>query len=576
MTVMMNRLNNSEDKGGANPNDSAILAEQTSQIYASVNTAIIATFINSIILAIVLWPVIEHHIIIIWLSSLILLSLVRGISAYRYKILSPSTDKAELWCQRFLIGSVLASIIWGSSSIWLFPTEDLARQVFLAFVLGGMAAGAVTSLSTIKLAVYIYLGFTLIPLLIRFFYSGTELSIAMGTMVLLYFIVLFQSANRNHNSSKQNICMRIENIKQAEELKESENRYKTLLDTATDAFFLHDVNGKFHDVNQQACHSLGYTHDELLKMSVQDIEKNMGPEVLKQLWSNLKEGENTQVEGTHLRKDGSSFPVEVSLGLIKIKNEQLLSVLARDVTERKRIEKLKNEFISTVSHELRTPLTSIRGSLGLLSGGAVGELPKEAQEMLAVAGNNTERLLFLINDLLDIQKIESEELEMKYQNIDIIPFLQQVLKDNEAYSDQYKVKFVLVDSISQELKNPQVYADKARLMQVMANLLSNAAKFSHENGKVEISTSRQDDDIIRVSVTDHGPGIPEEFQSKLFEKFTQFDSSDTRQKGGTGLGLNISKAIIEKHGGKIDFTSKEGVGSTFYIDLPALISNTNT
>ena len=542
----------------------AILAEQVSQISTSINKAVFATAINSIILTFVLWSVIEHNILIIWLLSILFVSLLRFSVAYRFKKASPDQVNIHLWNQRFLTGSIFASVIWASSIVWLFPENDLGRQVFLAFVIGGMAAGAITSLSFIKIAIYSYLTITLIPLLLRFFFSGAELSFEMGIMLLLYYVMLLQSAKQSYEKNLQNIKMRIDNIRQQRSLNESEHRYETLLKTATDAFFLHDLSGRFVDVNYQACRSLGYTRDELLSMSVTDVETNISTDDIQQVWNELKESENIRLNGTHKRKDGSSFPVEASLGSIHIDNESFITVLARDVTERERIDKMKNEFISTVSHEIRTPLTSIRGSIGLINGGACGDISPKVQEIITIASNNTDRLLLLINDILDIQKIESGELEMKFEDMDILPILNQSIEDNIAYAKQYGVTFVL-QPIKSDL---YIHADKDRLMQVMANLLSNASKFSHENGVVEISASLQDKDKIKISITDHGQGIPKEFHSKIFGKFSQSDSSDTRQKGGTGLGLNITKAIIEKHGGTIGFNSDADEGTTFYFELP--------
>lgn len=542
-----------------------VLAEQTVQIYTAFKNAIIATVINSLILVVVLWQVVEHKLLITWLVSILFVSLLRILNTYLYQKKSPSPNEAHVWARRFLIGSIASSVIWGASSIWIFPANEIAHQAFLAFVIGGMAAAAITSLSYLKLAIYIYLTFSLIPLMIRFFYGGTDLSLAMGSMIALFYIVLMSSAKQTHIKSNQNISMRIDNIETQRSLNESEHRYKTLLDTATDAFFLHDLNGKIIDVNKQACRILGYTEKELLKLSVFDIDVETGkPDIT---WSKLKEGENISIESIHRRKDGATFPVEVGVGYIHIDNKPYVSVLVRDITERKRIEKMKNEFVSTVSHELRTPLTSIRGSLGLMAGGAVGELPSQAKEILNIANNNTERLLLLINDILDMQKIETDELEMEFEIIELFPFLCQAIESNNAYADQFNVAIVLEPYDEEGL----VTANKDRLMQVMANLISNAAKFSHENGVIEVSVSKPEDNIVRVSVTDHGLGIAKEFYPTIFDKFTQQDSSDTRQKGGTGLGLSISKAIIEKHGGEIAFTSIVGEGSTFYFDLPEFI-----
>ena len=561
----MNRSIDTKQYNNIKQNDITLLSEQTSQLYDVVNNALAASILNSIILTIVLWPSVEHDYLLSWLASVIIISLLRSISVYHYKKADVAPNEAHIWTQRFLIGSIASSVIWGATTVWIFPAEDLARQVFLAFVIGGMAAASITSLSYIKRAVYIFLGCTLIPLLIRFFISGTELSIAMGAMLTLYLFFLFKLAKQTHDKSNESINMHIDNIRQQRSLNESEHRYEILLNTATDAFFLHDLNGKILDVNQQACKSLGYTKEELLNLSVADLDIEKEDSALK--WDRLNKGENINIESVHCRKDGSTFPVEVSVAQIYMGNEPLISVFARDITERKRIEKMKNEFVSTVSHELRTPLTSIRGSLGLITGGAVGELPTHAKEMLTIAGNNTERLLFLINDILDIQKIETGELDMEFEKTEVSSFLKNAIEDNIAYADQFGVSIAL-NSIDNNL---YVNANEPRLMQVMANLLSNAAKFSHQNGVVEVAVDKQENNCIRISVTDHGDGIAKEFYNTIFDKFTQQDASDTKQKGGTGLGLNITKAIIEKHGGEIGFISSEGEGTTFYFDLPELV-----
>ena len=548
--------------------ESSILSEQTAESFGALNNAIIATVVNSIILVIVLWSHVDNTILTIWLASLFLISFIRSYTAYRYNIVSPAISNSLIWNKKLLAGSLVASIIWGASSIWLFPTGDISRQVFLAFVIGGMAAGAVTSLSYIKFAVYSYLSITLIPLSLRFFFSDTELSIEMGMMIFIYYLVLLKAAKQSNFKNIQNISMRIENLEQDRSLNKSDRRYKMLLETASDAFFLHDLNGEILDVNQEACQSLGYTRDELLSLSVTDFVAFDGKGSPKEFWSSLKDGEKSQLESNHIRKDGTVFPVDVRLGAIHVDDSTLISVIVRDITERKRIDRMKDEFISTVSHELRTPLTSIKGALGLIAGGTAGEVSQQLEKLLTIANNNTERLLFIINDILDIQKFESGEFEMIMEKVELIPFIKQALQDNSSYAEQYGVTTSLDYTVD---KNITINGSKDRLMQVMANLLSNASKFSHANGNVDITVTERQDNIIRVSVIDFGEGISEDFKSRLFDKFTQQDSSDTRNKGGTGLGLNISKAIIEKHGGEFGFSSTLNKGSTFYFDLPKLM-----
>ncbi len=237
--------------------------------------------------------------------------------------------------------------------------------------------------------------------------------------------------------------------------------------------------------------------------------------------------------------------------------------LGTDITELKRIDTLKSEFVSTVSHELRTPLTSIRGSLGLVTGGMAGVLPDTAKTLITIAKNNCERLIRLINDILDIEKLESGHMRMELQPLELRSLLDQAVAANQGYAIACNVKLVLNCD-----EGPWVVkVDPDRLTQVVTNLLSNAIKFSPQDGAVTVHVKRAESGV-RVEVQDNGPGIAEEFRSRIFQKFSQADSSDARQKGGTGLGLNISRAIVEKLGGSIGFDTKLGAGSTFFFELP--------
>lgn len=234
--------------------------------------------------------------------------------------------------------------------------------------------------------------------------------------------------------------------------------------------------------------------------------------------------------------------------------------LLREYQEK--IGKLKNEFISTVSHELRTPLTSIHGSLGLMLGGAVGDLSQDVIKLVNIAYNNTDRLVRLINNILDIEKIESGKMEFNFEPTIVQLLLEQALEANQEYAKSFGSTLKL----GKALKEVWVHVDNDRIIQVLTNLLSNAAKFSPSNTEVKLSAERIDG-YIRFSVQDHGPGLPEEFQEHIFEKFSRADNTESKKAGGTGLGLSISKAIIEKHNGSIGFTTEISKGTTFYFDI---------
>lgn len=253
----------------------------------------------------------------------------------------------------------------------------------------------------------------------------------------------------------------------------------------------------------------------------------------------------------------------MSLNEMELDGVTMYTGIIRDNTERKRADKIKTEFVGTVSHELRTPLTAIRGSLGLVNGGIFGDIPEKAKELLTTASRNTERLLNLINDLLDMQKIEAGKMEFHYTQVDLKDQIEKSIADNISYAEQYQVdiqKGNIVDDV-------MVWIDTHRLSQIMANLLSNAAKFSQKNDTVVIHSVIQDG-YAQVSVVDNGEGIPAEFHDKIFSKFSQNDSSNTRQKGGTGLGLSITRTMIEAMGGRINFKSENGEGTTFNVYIP--------
>ena len=273
-------------------------------------------------------------------------------------------------------------------------------------------------------------------------------------------------------------------------------------------------------------------------------------------------------EVTGLRKDGSTFPLELSISEMQIGTHRMFTGIVRDITERKKIEILKNEFVSMVSHELRTPLTSIRGSLGLLATGMGGELTEQSKTLIDIAYRNSERLGRLINDILDIEKIESGKMNFELNSQLLMPLLQTAIESNASYGRQYGIKYSITHSIPDGL----VKVDSDRLVQIMSNLLSNAAKFSPSGETVEISVTQEGGFII-VAVIDQGSGIPDAFRDKVFQKFSQADSSDTRQKGGTGLGLSITKAMVERMGGNINFECQQDTGTRFYFTLPMVNSD---
>lgn len=248
----------------------------------------------------------------------------------------------------------------------------------------------------------------------------------------------------------------------------------------------------------------------------------------------------------------------------QIETRGLLRTL-RYATERKRLERLKDEFVSTVSHELRTPLTSIAGSLGLLTGKAAGTMPEPAARLLAIAHDNSQRLVRLVNDILDIEKLESGHASFDFMNVELGTLVSQTVELIRGYAEGQGVNI----RIEASAVIGDIWTDPDRLAQVITNLLSNAIKFSRPDGEVVVSVGRNaDSDTVMIAVSDHGEGISADFKSRIFGRFAQADGTNARRKGGTGLGLSIAKQIVDRLGGRIGFADAPGGGTIFQVELP--------
>lgn len=350
-----------------------------------------------------------------------------------------------------------------------------------------------------------------------------------------------------------------EALRQSEILRQSEEKNRALLDAIPDSMYRIRWDGTYLDYRAAKNDNQALGADAVIGRNVhQMLPSQVAQQTMHYVGQALITGETQVFEYQVL--DPAARDCEARV--VANGADEVLAIV-RDITERKKVERLKNEFVSIVSHELRTPLTSVRGSLSLILGGIAGEIPPDAKALVDIAYKNSERLILLINDILDIEKIESGKMDFNMKPLELMPLVEQAIEANRAYAEQLGVQLV-VDGALPDVK---VNVDRDRLIQVLTNLLSNAAKFSPHNGTVVVSVSRLAQ-AIRVTVSDRGSGIPEEFRPRIFQKFAQADSSATRQKGGTGLGLSISKAIIQKLGGQMGFETEINVGTSFYFELP--------
>lgn len=364
-------------------------------------------------------------------------------------------------------------------------------------------------------------------------------------------------------------AMRSEAQRQAAEraVHDSAARMHAILDNAVDGIVTIDERGIVESFNPAAARIFGYAATEVVGRNVSMLmpephRSRHDQYIARYLAGGTPQliGSEREVEGR--RKDGSLFPLDLAVSELRIEGRWLFIGLIRDITERKKVERLKNEFVSTVSHELRTPLTSIRGSLGLLAGGVAGELSARARQLVEIAYSNSNRLTRLVNDILDAKKIESGKMRFDLAPHPILPLVEQAIEAVHGYAAAHGAELALAP----DTPVVDVRVDADRLLQVLANLLSNAIKFSPANATVDVAVSRRTG-RVRVSVADRGPGVPAGFRSRIFEKFSQADVSDGRARSGSGLGLNISKTLVERMGGDIGFEPRPGGGTVFYVDL---------
>lgn len=268
-------------------------------------------------------------------------------------------------------------------------------------------------------------------------------------------------------------------------------------------------------------------------------------------------------EGVRKRITGDTCPVEARWQLVSSFGRPVILSVVQDITQRKEIERMKNEFVSVVSHELRTPLTSIRGAVKLLEGGAAGVLPEPATRLVALAARNSERLRVIVDDILDLEKIASGRMEFNIESLDAPAALGRAAQAYEAMVRTAGVELTIEAHGALQLK-----ADAQRLDQVLANLVSNALKFAPQGSRILLEASREGSGV-RLQVTDHGAGIPEAFRARFFQRFAQADMNTSRPKGGSGLGLSIAKQMIEQMGGSIGYSSEPG-RTCFHVVLPAV------
>jgi PAS domain S-box-containing protein len=565
----------------------AVLADRVEQLYGQMWLAILMTFAIGGLATFEFWEVRLRELVMFWWGLVLLITAAAAGLLYAYRRSPDKGADPAQWLRRLGIAALAMGANWGFAGAVFFPSHTDEQQVFLAFLLAGvMSCGipvyaaswpifAIYAFGIVAPFTYVLATFgnrlfaeiaLLVPLfyavnvavayrLTQVFHSGYRLRQAYGRLTEDYSVL---------NARLERQLVELDEARR--QVEASGRKLDLFAERAPIAVLELDARGIIAEVNQAAELLFGYAAAELVGRHMRVLVKPEFHDDFAGRWARIvaeRQSETGLIRNP--RRDGVEVLCEWTVTPLVNPEGTIIAIVAqgRDVTAQREAERVKKEFTSTLSHELRTPLTSIIGSLQLINAGIVGDVPKDVAELTGVAERNGQRLLDLINDLLDIEKIESGKLTLNPELVRLDELVRESMLLNKAFAERFKVRFELEG----ELPSRHVRADHKRLLQVMTNLLSNAAKFSPEGDAVKIAMS-EDGWAVRIAVHDRGPGIPDAFRSRIFGRFAQADSTATRQKGGTGLGLAICKRLIEMMQGRIAFEDRPGGGTTFWFELP--------
>jgi PAS domain S-box-containing protein len=567
-----------------------VLADRVEQLYRQMPLGIVFTLIIGAITTYELYDNRTRDLVLFWWGLVLLITAARTALWLGYRKSADRIGEARQWLRWLAISALANGANWGFAGAVFFPSHTDEQQVFLAFLLAGIASAGIPTYAASWPMFALYAGAVVLPFAYVLANFGNRLFVEIAVLVPLFYLanvgiayrlnqVFFSGYRLRHaygrltedyTTLNQRLERQLVELDEARRQVEASGRKLALFaERAPIAVLELDAQGRIQQINHAAENLFGWPSNEVAvqKPSVKIILRPEFHAEFDRQWAELMQ---SRAPVAHLRlrnprRDGLEVMCEWNVTPLVNPEGAVVGVIAQgqDITRQMEAEKLKKEFTSTLSHELRTPLTSIIGSLQLINSGVLGDLDKDVGDLTAVAERNGQRLLDLINDILDIEKIESGKLSMDPEVLALDELVSESLVLNHGFAERFKVRF----EVGGALLPVKVLADRKRLLQVMTNLVSNAAKFSPQGEAVQVTMDDQGE-RVRVSILDRGPGIPDSFRSRIFGRFAQADSSVTRQKGGTGLGLAICKRLIELMDGRIGFANREHGGTEFYFDLP--------
>jgi PAS domain S-box-containing protein len=575
---------------GSRADPRRVLADRVEQLYSQTPLGILMTLVIGAIATYELWDARTRDLVMFWWGLVLLVTAARTALWLGYRASNRKLTEPQQWLRWLAISALANGASWGFAAAVFFPSHTDEQQVFLAFLLAGIASSGIPTYAASWPTFAIFAGAIVLPFTYVLANFGNRLFVEIAVLVPVFYLVnvgiayrlnqVFFSGYRlrhaygrlteDYTALNKRLEQQLVELDEARRQVEASGRKLALFaERAPIAVLELDAEGRIQRINQAAENLFGWSSDELAagEAGVKHLVTPASHAEFDEMWRQLIA---SRAPVAHLRirnprRDGLELVCEWNVTPLVNPEGAVVGVIAQgqDITRQLEAEKLKQEFTSTLSHELRTPLTSIIGSLQLINSGVLGDVDKEIAELTVVAERNGQRLLDLINDILDIEKIESGNLTMVRELLPLDELVRESLVLNRSFAERFQVRLETPGA----LLPVRVSADRKRLQQVMTNLISNAAKFSPQGEAVEV-TMEDLGERVRVSVHDHGPGIPENFRARIFGRFAQADSSLTRQKGGTGLGLAICKRLVELMEGRIGFADRATGGTVFYFELP--------
>jgi PAS domain S-box-containing protein len=522
------------------------------------------------------------------ISSLLLLPLTFYILRNRLQHYDELSDKYLL--RLLTLNALVFAAMWSSMLLINYANAVREYQLLILLLILGICASAFPLFVFFKHTYVMFISILMLPIInLELWINGDWIN---GIAMIMLFLILASSAYKLGDFIRSLLYERREDLQLLDQLSnanvslrgtneqlEEENSFRLqatqvyreksdflerIMDATNDAIIVLDSNGYIMKLNQKVAELTGYYQEEMLgRHYVDNILPDADPIISGLIHNAISNNTLSACEQSWIfDKSGHLIDIKISINRMETQGELSAVVCTLvDISREKSSERLKDEFISTVSHELRTPLTSIHGSLRLMEKGIKGELPSEFNELMGIAVRNSERLGFLINDLLDVQKLNYGKLEFNYEVHDACDLVKEAVFASKGYAYNYNVElsFKRCTSVS-------ILVDKSRLIQVLFNLISNAIKFTPKGKHVDVDMWSEGD-TLRISIEDQGGGIPEAFQSRIFERFSQSRDMQLNHYQGTGLGLYIAKQIIESMGGSIAYKTRIGHGTAFFVDI---------